>query len=303
MPKLPLMSKPKTKKKKRLGSYPFVSVLFSITLALFVIGLFGMVLIFANQITSYFKENIEMQVYLNSNVSENDKIRINKTLATKNYIFTKNNKPLITFLSKDDAAKELIGDTKENFLEILDNNPLKDTYIIKVSPEFQEEVKLDNVKLDIEKIPGVFEANFSKSIVSSLNKNVKTIGYILLGIAVLLLLTTAILINNTIKLALFSQRFLIRSMQLVGGTSGFIRKPFLTKGTMHGMVSGVLASILLFFILQLGFERIEELKMLHDNEKMLILFVILVIFGGFVGFFSTLRAINKYLKLSLDELY
>ncbi len=297
------MSKPKIKKKKRLGSYPFVSVLFSITLALFVIGLFGMILIFANQITSYFKENIEMQVYLNSNVSENDKIRINKTLATKDYIFTKNNKPLITFISKDDAAKELIGDTKENFLEILDNNPLKDTYIIKVSPEFQEEVKLDHVKSDIEKIPGVFEASFSKSIVSSLNKNVKTISYILLGIAVLLLLTTAILINNTIKLALFSQRFLIRSMQLVGGTSGFIRKPFLTKGTMHGMVSGILASILLFFILQLGFERIEELKMLHDNEKMLILFVILVIFGGLVGFFSTLRAINKYLKLSLDELY
>ncbi len=297
------MSNPKTKKKKRLGSYPFVSVLFSITLALFVIGLFGVILIFANQITSYFKENIEMQVYLNSNVSENDKIRINKTLATKDYIFTKNNKPLITFISKGDAAKELIGDTKENFLEILDNNPLKDTYIIKVSPEFQEEVKLDDVKTDIEKIPGVFEASFSKSIVSSLNKNVKTISYVLLGIAVLLLLTTAILINNTIKLALFSQRFLIRSMQLVGGTSGFIRKPFLTKGTMHGMVSGILASILLFFILQLGFERIEELKMLHDNEKMLILFVILVIFGGLVGFFSTLRAINKYLKLSLDELY
>ncbi len=297
------MSKPKTKKKKRLGSYPFVSVLFSITLALFVIGLFGMVLIFANQITAYFKENIEMQVYLNGNVSENDKIRINKTLASQDYIFTKNGKPQISFLSKAAAAKQLIGDTKENFLEVLENNPLKDAYLIKISPKFQEEKKLEEVKSSIEKIPGVFEASFSKSIVSSLNKNVKTISYILLGIAVLLLLTTAILINNTIKLALFSQRFLIRSMQLVGGTAGFIRKPFLTKGTLHGVLSGILASTLLFFVLQLGFNRIDELKVLHDNEKMLILFVILVIFGGFVGFFSTLRAINKYLKLSLDELY
>ncbi len=293
----------KIRKKKKLGSYPYVSVVFSISLALFVIGLFGLLILHANRLTQIIKENIEIQVYLNHTISENDRIKIQKTLANKEYIALSNEQPQISFISKEEAAEDFIEETGEDFIQFLGENPLRDAYIINIKPEYYEGQELQKIKLDIERISGVFEVIYVESLINSINKNVAKISIVLVSFAVLLIIVVAILINNTIRLALFSQRFLIRSMQLVGATRRFIQKPFLLRSFFHGLLGGIFASLLLLLILNYANQQIEDIEALQEPLKIIILLTGLLLMGGFMGFLSTYRAVKKYLKMSLDELY
>ncbi|ELR68057.1 Cell division protein FtsX [Fulvivirga imtechensis AK7] len=293
----------RSRKKKKLGSYPYTSVIFSITLALFVIGLFGLLLLHTNKLTEVIKENIEIQVYLEKGITNNQRIQIQKTLSSKDYAALKNEEVQISFVSKEDAAKEFIEETGEDFTAFLGENPLRDAYILRIAPEFHDAAKLKSIKEEIEKINGVFEVVYVESLVESINENMAKIGIFLLGFAAILLIAVVILINNTIKLALFSQRFLIRSMQLVGAKASFIQKPFLLRASLHGVFAGLLASALLYLLMNFANKKIEDLAALQETDKILILFVSLLVLGALIGFSSTFRAINKYLKLSLDELY
>ena len=293
----------KYKRKKKLGSYPYLSVVFSITLALFVIGLFGLLLLYAHQLKELIRENVEVQVYLNKYITENERIKINKTLAGKDFVLTEEGVPQITYISKEEAARQFIEETGEDFTNFLGENPLRDAYIIKIKSEYQDKDKISGIKAEVEDISGVFEVTYIESLIDSINQNVAKISLVLAGFAIILLLTVIMLINNTIKLALFSQRFLIRSMQLVGATAGFIQKPFLYRATLHGIIAGLIASLLLIGLIQYSNQEIEELVKLQDPEKILYLLVFLLALGGFIGLLSTFRAVKKYLKMSLDELY
>lgn len=297
------MEKKKYKKKKKLGSYPFVSVVFSITLALFVIGLFGLLVILTNALTNTIKENIEMQIFLHKNIGENEAIKIVKTLSAKDYISVRDGSPQVSRISKEEAALQFTQETGEDFVKFLGDNPLRDVVIIKVKPEFHEATNLEAIKKEIEFIRGVYEVTYVENLVKSINENLTKLSIILVGFSAILMTVVVILINNTIKLALFSQRFLIRSMQLVGATASFIQKPFLTRASAYGMLSGMLACGLLWGLLTLLNEKIEGLQTLQSTEKLAILAGGVVILGVIVGFFSTLAAIRKYLKMSLDELY
>ncbi|WP_255518171.1 ABC transporter permease [Fulvivirga sp. M361] len=293
----------KYRKKKTLGSYPYVSVVFSIFLSLFVIGLFGLLFLYTSKLTAIIKENIEVQIYLNKNVSNNQRIQIQKTLSAKEYIGLKNEELQISFVSKEEAATTFIEDTGEDFTNFLGENPLRDAYTIKIHPDHQSEEKLALVKEEIESMSGVFEVVYVESLVKSIHQNVTKIGFVLIGFAVILLIIVVILINNTIKLALFSQRFLIRSMQLVGAKPGFIKRPFLVRSSIHGALAGIVASMGLFLLLNFANSKIEDLASLQDNKMLFILSLTLLLLGAIIGFGSTYRAINKYLKLSLDQLY
>ena len=293
----------KYRKKKTLGSYPYASVIFSIFLSLFVIGLFGLLFLYTSKLTAIIKENIEVQIYLNKNISNNQRIQIQKTLSAKEYIGLKNEELQISFVSKEEAATTFIEDTGEDFTNFLGENPLRDAYTIKIHPDYQSEEKLALVKEEIENMSGVFEVVYVESLVKSINQNVTKIGFVLIGFAIILLIIVVILINNTIKLALFSQRFLIRSMQLVGAKPGFIKKPFLVRSLIHGALAGIVASTGLFLLLNFANSKIEDLASLQDNKMLFILSVTLLLLGAIIGFGSTYRAINKYLKLSLDQLY
>ncbi|MTI22068.1 ABC transporter permease, partial [Fulvivirga sp. RKSG066] len=176
-------------------------------------------------------------------------------------------------------------------------------YILKIAPEFQENEKLRNIKQDVEDMNGVFEVVYIESLVDSINKNMTKISLVLLGFAAILLLTVVMLINNTIKLALFSQRFLVRSMQLVGAKPGFIQKPFLLRASLHGALAGLIASLMLFILMNFANDRVEDLATLQETDKILILFASLLVIGSLIGFSSTYKAIKKYLRMSLDELY
>jgi cell division transport system permease protein len=266
-------------------------------------GLFGLLFIHSQKLSEFIKEQMEVQVYLDNRLSESRVIGIQKTLANKDFTLVKENKPQIVFISKEQALEEFSLKAGENPVTFLGHNPLRDAYLVKLKPTYLDSLQLAQVKSEIDAISGVFEVSYHDNIIADINKNTSKIGLVLLGFFVLLLLTVVILINNTIKLALFSQRFLIRSMQLVGATSNFIQKPFLWRSLSHGFLSGVLASVFLFVLLEYAIYQIPELNTISDIRSVVTLFAGLIIVGVAIGFFSTLRAIRKYLKMSLDELY
>lgn len=293
----------KYKKKKRLGSFPYVSVVFSITLALFVIGLFGLLIIHSNKLKDTIRENITIQIYLDKFVTENDKIRINKLLTQKKYVAKEGDKAQIEFVSKEDAAKIFIESTGEDFIDFLGDNPLRDAFSIKIDPAFQQVDSLKNIETELGKVESVFEVVYVQNLVRSINNNITKISLVLVGFTVILLITIVVLINNTIKLALFSQRFLIRSMQLVGAKASFIISPFVKRAGLHGVISGILASSVLFGLLTYANSVIEELEQLQSLNELIILFGFIVLLGLTIGMVSTFSAVKKYLKMSLDELY
>ncbi len=290
-------------RKKKLGSYPFISVVFSITLALFVIGMFGILVIYSDELGRLVKENVKIQVYLKNQLEEKDSKAIEKQLSQSDFILKDLSKKPLVFISKEEAAKKFIQDTGEDFQKFLGENPLRDAYLVTVDPAFHTKERLAVIKSKVEKLNGVFQVYFVESLIESINKNIAKIGFVLLGLASVLLLVVVLLINNTLRLALFSQRFLIRSMQLVGATRTFIQGPFILRAFLHGGLSGLIACSMLWGIMHLGKQRIEELNLIENRERILILLASLLALGIFVAVISTWRAVHKYLKLSLDELY
>lgn len=288
-------------KKKKLGSYPYISVLLSITLALFVIGVFGALVIYSKELERVVRENVKVQVYLKNQTSDNQKGQIEKSIAAKPFIST--SADAITFVSKDVAADLFVKETGEDFKKFLGDNPLRDAFLVKIKEGYHDAENLKKIKEDLEKISGVFEVYYVENVIDSINKNITKISLILLGLVSLLLFIVVLLINNTLRLALFSQRFLIRSMQLVGATRGFIQKPFLLRAGMHGFLAGLIASGLLVATLIFATRKVEDLSLIQNNNRLIMLFGSLLLLGIFVAVISTYRAVSKYLKLSLDELY
>ena len=291
------------KRKKTLGSYPHFTVVFSITMSLFVIGLFALLFLHANKLSEVIKENIELHVYLNRELSAEELLTIKGALKEAPYAFQRNGKAQIRYISKEQAAEKFIKETGEEFSQVLSENPLRESFIVKINPTYFESGKLEKVAADIRKIPGVFEVDYPINLIAEINKNVKIISIVLIGFAVILLFTTVLLINNTIKLALYSQRFLIRSMQLVGATHGFIQRPFLWRAIGQGFFSGVLAVIILGSLLQYAYSEINELAILKEQNGILLLFGGLIVLGIIIGLLSSFRAVSRYLRMSLDELY
>lgn len=288
-------------KKKKLGAYPYISVVLSVTLALFVIGVFGSLVIYSKELERVVRENVKVQVYLKSQVTNVQKTQIEKGLASKPFV--PKDKGSIQFISKDEAAKQFIEDTGEDFKKFLGENPLRDAYLVRIQEGFHDTESLKKIKAEVEQINGVFQVHYVENVIDSINKNVTKIGLILMGLVSLLLLVVVLLINNTLRLALFSQRFLIRSMQLVGARSWFIQRPFLYRAGLHGLIAGVMASSLLVLLLSFATKRVEDLELIQNNSRLMLLLASLLFIGMVVAILSTYRAVSKYLKLSLDELY
>jgi len=291
------------KAKKQLGYFKFGSVLFSTTLSLFIVGLFGIILIQASSLTKMIRENIEIQVFLDKGLSQKQLTDIRKNLSERPFVLHSEDSVYLRFISDKEAAETFIENTGEDFTKFLEDNPLRDSYVFSVSEEFQSSEQLTLIAKDLETQPGVFEVSYMTDLVDSINNNLFKVSLIMGGFILILIVTVIMLINNTIRLALFSQRFLIRSMQLVGATRGFIRKPFLIRAFLFGILAGVLASAILYALLEYTKGNIEGFASLQNTELMLLLFAGLTVTGGFLSGISTLRSVNKYLNMSLDELY
>jgi cell division transport system permease protein len=291
------------RQKRKLGSFPFLSVIFSITLSLVVMGIFGIAFIYLKTLTSIVQSNVEIQVYLDKSIRDHDVKRLEKIMTTRPYIRSDDATENIKFISKETAAEVFIRDTGEDFTKFLGDNPLRDAFSVKIINQYQSVDSLKTIEIDLRRLPGVYEIVFQESLIASINKNLRKIGILLLGMTLILLVAVIVLINNTIRIALFSQRFLIRSMQLVGATKGFIRWPFLKRSLIYGLVSGVLASGIIFGIIQFAQHQIDDLDKLYAEEPLFILFAVLIFLGLLISYLSTLSSMRRYFKISLDELY
>jgi cell division transport system permease protein len=291
------------KRKKQVGSYPNFTVVFSITMALFVSGLFAIIFLHANKLSNIIKERIEIHVYLNHNLNENQMHSISDLIASQDYIFKKNNVPQVKYVSQEEAARKFINETGEDFSKVLKDNPLHASLIVKINPLYSDTNQLRKIVNNLAGIDGIYEVDYQENLITQINNNIKSISLVFIGFAFILLIASVLLINNTIRLALFSQRFLIRSMQLVGATKGFIQKPFLLHAVFQGLGSGIIAALLLGLLTQYAYSEVSDLSKLQEMENIMIILGALLILGVIIGLLSSYRAVNKYLKMSLDELY
>jgi cell division transport system permease protein len=289
--------------KIKLGSYPSGTVLFSITLALFVTGLFGLLLNLAIGVRQHIKENIQIQIYLQRAITDSERAALGISLIKKPYIAQQEGKPIITYLSKEQEGKRFMAETGEDFIEFLGTNPLRDSYRINIAESFAESKKMAIIANEIREMPGVFEVSYYEPLVDSVNQNLATVALVLLSFAFVLITACIVLINNTIRLALFSQRFLIRSMQLVGAKAFFIQMPFLKRAAFQGFFSGVLASAFLMALIQYCAMNYPDLVSTLTNTTQLLLVIGLWIAGVLLGLTSAFIAVKRFLRLSLDELY
>jgi cell division transport system permease protein len=290
------------RRKKIVGNFPFAIVFTSMTFSLFVLGIFCFILLHAKQLKQFIQESIEVHVVLSDSISTTQKTFVETQLRSKSYVLSKNDALMIKYLSKEDARKEFIHTYGEDFMKVLDENPLKASFILKVQPEYLHRDSLAAISKSLATIDQVKEVYYLEDLADKINKNIKLLTLLFISFAIILIFITILLINNTIKLALYSQRFLIRSMQLVGATQWFIQKPFLYRATMQGLTSGITASALIYGIIFYISTLSAEFSS-FNTPYLPYVFIILIMFGILLGFLSSWLAIRKYLKMSLDELY
>ena len=288
--------------KKTFGNFPFLSVLFSVSLSLLLLGVFSFFLLTSLQIKDLIQKNTEINIFLNKKVSDSQISQIKKILYSKDYSLS-NDENTLQYISRDDAAKDFSKEIGEDFIKFLGNNPLRDLIILKINSKYFETIMLEEIERDILSIPGVYEVDYSKEMIQNINKNVRNISIVFISIFITLFIISITLINNTLRIALFSQRFLIRSMQLVGATSNYILKPFIMRGFFYGLISGIISSSLLYVMIIFTNKKITGFDMIISFEQLSIIFIALIFTGIIIVMFSTYNSVNKYLNSSLDDLY
>ena len=288
--------------KKTFGNFPFLSVIFSVSLSLLLLGIFSFFLLTSFQVKKVIQENTEVNIYLNKGISNAQVDQIKRILFTKEYSLS-NDENTLSYVSSKQAAEDFSKEIGEDFVDFLGDNPLRDLIILKINSSFFELEKLSSIESDILSIPGVYEVEYSKEMINNINSNIRNISFVFIGIYLILSLISFILINNTLRIALFSQRFLIRSMQLVGATSAYILKPFIYRGLLYGLVSGMISSISLYMLILLANDKINGFEMIVSIDQLSIIFITLITTGILMVILSTYSSVNKYLKSSLDDLY
>ena len=288
--------------KKTFGNFPFISVIFSVTLSLLLLGLFSFFLLSSFNVKNYLESNTEINIYLNKKISPSQIEQIKRTLYTKEYSLT-NTESTLNYVSSEEAAKNFQSEIGEDFVDFLGNNPLRDLIILKINSDYFDLERLNIIESDILKIPGVYQVEYSKELIDNINKNVANISFVFIGLFLILLIISVILINNTLRIALFSQRFLIRSMQLVGATANYILRPFILRGVMYGLIAGIISSGMLYVIIEIADRRISNLELVISLEQLGVIFISLILTGIIMVILSTYSAVSKYLNSTLDELY
>jgi cell division transport system permease protein len=282
--------------KRRLRS-SYVTSIISISLVLFMLGMLGLLVLNANRLSIYVKENIGFSVILKENVKEVDIILLQKSLDASEYV--KSTK----YITKEEAAEDLQKDLGEDFVEFLGFNPLLASIEVKLYADYANEDSIKLIEQDFRKYELIKEVFYQKSLVSLVNENIQKISLIILVFSGLLFLVAITLINSTIRLSVYSKRFIINTMQLVGATRGFIRRPFLYKSAGNGIFAAFIAVGLLVGILYLAQQEFKEIISFKDIEIISVLFLGVLLVGIIINWISTYLAVSKYLKMKVDKLY
>ena len=279
------------------GKPSYFMSLLGVTLVLFFLGIIGLIVINTNKLSDHFKENVTVSAYLRGDLNSKDSLALVQYISAKPYIRS------YTYITKEIAKKKYLADGNKDWAEVLTENPLPNSIDFKVKNEYLNTDSLTAIKTDLKAQTYVSDVEYPEALISQMSTNLRNISLGILIVAIVLALVVIVLIDNTIKLAMFSNRFLIKTMQMVGATRWFIAKPMNIKAVINGAISGVIATGAVIFFLVLLEKFIPELKAIHDNTSLVMLFAGLILLGVAITVFSTHRSVIKYLKMKLDDLY
>lgn len=291
------MSEKNANQRRVTGSY--IMSLVSITLVLFLLGVFALLMMHAHKLSNHIKENIGFEIVMNSNVKEANILRLQKELDAMPAVKS------TEYVTKEEAIRRLSEDLGEDFLAWLGNeeNPLLPSIDVRFNAAYANNDSLLLIENQLLANADVKEVYYQKSLVDVINQNVSRIGLGLMVASAVLLLIAISLIRNTIRLSIYSKRFLVRSMQLVGATEAFIRKPFVRKGILQGLWGAVLANVLLVCLMLGLTKQIPELALVQDLYVTIGIYVGILVVGIILSGLSTHSAVRKYLRADINKLY
>ncbi|UEG53915.1 permease-like cell division protein FtsX [Mucilaginibacter daejeonensis] len=275
----------------------YISTVFGIAMVLLMVGMLGLILVHANKLSRYIKENTVVNVFVDEGARETDVLQFQRQLDSNPFV------KRTQYVSKELAARNLQKDLGEDFIKFLGVNPLSQSIDVYLKADYANNTDLNRFAAQLKANPLVQEVKYQTSLIEQMNKVMTNISLVILGFTAIFLVVSVALINNTIRLAIYSQRFLIKSMQLVGATKNFIRKPFLLYGIWHGLLGALIATILLVGTLYVAYQQIPDLIVLQDLYEFGAVFVVLVGLGIFIAGFSTFLAVNRFLRLKIYQLY
>jgi cell division transport system permease protein len=282
--------------RNRLRSSSLSSII-SISLVLFMLGIIGILIFNARKLSDYVKENIGFSIFLQDDIREVDANFLRKTLDASAFVrYTE-------YISKERAAKELKDELGEDFITFLGYNPLSASIDVRMKAEYANQDSINKIESFLLGFKQVKEVHYQKSLVSLVNENVSKISLVIILFSSLLLFIAIVLINNTIRLSVYSRRFLINTMKLVGATWGFIRKPFLLKSILHGLYAALVSILLLSGLVYLVQKEFGDLIDIVDPFLLIIIFGAVIVIGVLINLISTYFAVNKFLRLKVDDLY
>jgi len=282
-------------KRKLISSY--FSVILSISLVLFLLGMLGLLVLNTNKLANHFKEEITLSVFLKDAAKEVEVSQLQKNLVMAD--FTKS----AVFVSKDDAAREHSEEIGEDFLEFLGYNPLRNSIDVNLKAAFVSTTQVDSIVRDIETNSFVEEVSYDRPTLDLLTKNVRRVGLIILIASGLFTLIAVLLINSSIRLSIYSKRFIIKTMQMVGATKSFIRWPFIWTNIKLGMLGSVLALLALAGLLTYLDQNFPQLGLLQDFMDLILVFGGVFVAGVLISLVSTYFATQRFLNLRTDDLY
>jgi len=273
------------------------SVIISLSLVLFVVGLLSLVLINVQKLSDYIKENIGFTIMLKDGRNDIETLKFQKILDASDFAKS------TTFTTKEQATADLKTDLGEDFVEFLGYSPLLASIDVKLNAEYGNTDSLQIITNELSKNANVFEVYYQEDLIDKLNSNANRLSFFLLIFCVLLFFIAFVLINNTIRLSVYSKRFVIRTMRLVGATNSFIQKPFLSKGIYQGIYSSLFAIFMLIGAIQLVQGDTANMLNIDDLKIIGIVFLLILASGLVISIFSTFFAVRKFIKLNENELY
>lgn len=287
----------KFNKRRLAGSY--ITSVVSIWLVLFVLGLFGLILINAQNLSRLIKENIGLEIVMKKGVNEASLLQYQKMLEAEPFVKS------ARYIPREEATRLLAEDLGEDFVQWIGeaDNPLLPSIELKFKAEWANNDSLEAISRRILLNTDVKEVYYQKTLIDLVNNNFRRISLILLGFGSLLLLIAVVLIHNTLRLSIYAKRFIIRSMQLVGATEGFIHRPFFMNALLQGFVSALLTLLLLSATLYIALQAIPELRLIYDPVHVAILFTAILVTGILLTTLSTWVALRRYLRVKTDKLF
>jgi cell division transport system permease protein len=275
----------------------YVMAIIGVAFVLLILGLIGWFLINAKQLGDYFKENIEVRAHLSQTYTNQDSAALVNFVSTQPYVKS------YEFITKEKAKTIYEADGNEDWEKILDHNPLPASVNFKIRSDYATPDSLDKISQTLTTNLYVSDVNYPKSLVANLNNIIRKISIVLLIIAVIICVVVIVLIDNTIRLAMFSNRFLIKTMQMVGATRWFIAKPMDVRAIGNGALSGIIAIAGIVAFIFAAERWLPEVKALRDWTLLGVMFASIIVIGIGISLASTHRSVIKYLRMKLDDLY